>query len=111
MIIEEGRWQRDIFGKECWDINYSSILTDLIHDAGRWCESYASDLFILWNCDIEKNLTNDEWKGGTYHFGFRQMGVDGDGFYENNKDTPYYYRKERELKVIIEGKDIRMELK
>lgn len=30
-----------------WRINYSSILSKLIQEAGRWCEHYASDLFIL----------------------------------------------------------------
>ena len=30
-------------------INLSSILTVLIQEAGRWCRSYASDLFIYWS--------------------------------------------------------------
>ena len=31
-----------------WEINYSSILTKLIQEAGRWTERYASDLFLGW---------------------------------------------------------------
>ena len=40
-----------------WEINTSSILTKLIQEAGRWCESYASDLFIRWGV-IQKGLEN-----------------------------------------------------
>lgn len=39
-----------------WEINYSSILTKLIQEAGRWCEHYASDLFITWKHNIDKKL-------------------------------------------------------
>ena len=31
-----------------WEINTSFILTRLIQEAGRWCESFASDLFVQW---------------------------------------------------------------
>ena len=37
-----------------WEINYSSILTRLIQEAGRWCEYYASDLFVQQKYSIPK---------------------------------------------------------
>ena len=58
-----------------FDVNYSSILTKLIQEAGRWCESYASDLFIDWTSLVEKWADRD-YEGGSYLFGFRQNGVD-----------------------------------
>ena len=57
-------------------LNYSSILTRLIQEAGRWCKRYASDLFIDWYYlvrDIENNTLDDR----TMLFGFREDGVDG----------------------------------
>lgn len=58
-----------------FNINYSSILTKLIQEAGRWCRSYASDLFIDWK-DIDYALCAGTLKSGTYLFGFRELGVD-----------------------------------
>ena len=62
-----------------WNINYSGILSDLICKAGRYCQHYASDLFIDWK-GIESCLDNADYKGGTYLFGFRRNGVDHDTF-------------------------------
>ena len=60
-------------------LNYSSILTRLIQEAGRWCKRYASDLFIDWYYlinDIKNNAVEDR----TLLFGFREDGVDGNRF-------------------------------
>ena len=57
------------------DINYSSILTRLIQEAGRYCESYASDLFIYWK-RIDTQLDNESIEDQTLLFGFREFGVD-----------------------------------
>ena len=43
-----------------WEINYSSILTKLIQEAGRWTERYASDLFLGWK-EIDEILSNPEF--------------------------------------------------
>ena len=64
------------------DVNASSILTKLIQDAGRFAESYASDLFILWESfmDTLKKLDKEEIFMGTVFatsFGIRRFGVDG----------------------------------
>ncbi|KAB1310618.1 hypothetical protein F3B56_27975 [Bacteroides ovatus] len=56
------------------EINYSSPLTKLIQEAGRWCRYYASDLFLWWNSML-KALAADRGSA-SYLFGFRESGVD-----------------------------------
>lgn len=56
-------------------VNYSSILTKLIQEAGRWCKAYASDLFIFWNAVINA-LENCQVDNASYLFGFYETGVD-----------------------------------
>ena len=65
-----------------WDINYSAILSNLIIEAGKFCECFASDLFIDWRV-IETELENIDYRGGSYLFGFRQNGVDHNNFVFN----------------------------
>lgn len=59
-------------------INYSSILTRLIQEAGRHCRRFASDLFILWSA-IERKMEQKTLESGRYLFGFREDGVDCTG--------------------------------
>lgn len=81
MKEETGRWSNDIFGKECWNINYSDILTFLIQKAGTICKHYASDLFIFWSSlENEMKKEGQEYAGGKYLFGFRELGVDHDNY-------------------------------
>lgn len=104
-ITEIGSLQ---YGK--WEINYSSILTKLIQEAGRWCEQYASDLFILWNCNLEVPLTNGIIETKTLVFAFRESGVDGNSWYENHKDESSYYRAIWFLDVVVNDGKITMTL-
>lgn len=104
-ITETGSLQ---YGK--WEINYSSILTKLIQEAGRWCEHYASDLFILWNCNIEQPLKADMITTETFVFAFRESGVDGNCWYENHKDESNYYRAVWFLDVVANDGKITMTL-
>ena len=90
-IKESGMYRCNPFGHWKWDINYSSILTKLIQEAGRWCEHYASDLFILWEI-VRDSLDYEQIETNHYVFAFRDMGVDEYGSYERNKGTCYYYR-------------------
>lgn len=114
-------------------INYSSILTYLIKECGRLCDSYASDLFIEWNAILDKFKDSDFYKGTpdepqTVHFffGIRESGVDANEWIKGNindydKHAYLYYRALYVLEVKIrcgylgftdcfEG-DIEMELK
>lgn len=73
-----------------WEINYSFILTRLIQEAGRWCEHYASDLFILWEYNVKQKLDNGTLETGTFVFAMRDSGVDHKEMYENRKEYNYY---------------------
>ena len=73
-------------GERTVSINYSSILTRLIQEAGRICEFYASDLFIDWR-SIVKALEDGTIETGSYLFGFRDSGVD------EAKSVLYWYNE------------------
>ena len=60
-------------------LTYSSILTKLIQEAGRWCKRYASDLFIDWYY-LMQDINNGNLDDRTMLFGFREDGVDGNRF-------------------------------
>lgn len=69
-----------------------------IQEAGRFCERYASDLFISWNI-IEEKLKDYDFgltSGGKFLFGFRESGVDHKEFVLNQLNGVeygrYYYR-------------------
>ena len=122
-IIEaNGHWSA--YSKS-WDYNESSVLTKLIQEAGRLCDSYASDLFIDWSslCSrIEK--AGYDYEGEVCLFGMREMGVDGNSFIEARlTENPHYpYRAIYRLEITvteedyecdygIPAKEIRMKLK
>lgn len=93
--------------KGVFDLNYSSILTRLIQEAGRWCEYYASDLFIDWKI-IEKELENADLENTCHYFGFRKNGVDHLPFILsrlNNGESREVYRAIWKLEVIVENTD------
>ena len=101
-------WGRD------FKINYSSILTKLIQECGRLCESYASDLFIDWST-IDKKLQEKTLETSVHLFGIREMGVDHNEFilsrYNNyGYHARYEYRKMYRLNIIVDGDSITMEL-
>ena len=99
-IIESGQF---CDGK--YNINYSSILTKLIQEAGRWCKSYASDLFIAWN-NLNRKIETGTLERGSYLFGFRELGVDSadsilSKYANNGYITPYEYRSIWRLDVEV----------
>ena len=93
-----------------WEINYSSILTRLIQEAGRWCESYASDLFVQWKYRIDQKLDNGTLYTDTFVFAFRDGGVDHEEWYENHKNEYNYYRAIWFLDVVTDEGKIKMTL-
>ena len=93
-----------------WEINYSSILTRLIQEAGRWCESYASDLFVQWKYKIDQKLDNGTLYTDTFVFAFRDSGVDHEEWYENHKNERNYYRAVWYLDVLTDKGKIKMML-
>ena len=103
----------EAYGRD-FGINYSSILTKLIQECGRLCESYASDLFISWD-NIVKKLEEKTMETSAYLFGIREMGVDHNEFilsrYENNgRFARHEYRKIYRLDVFVDDDLIRMKL-
>ena len=72
-IIAEG--MRPKSPNDAGNINYSTILTKLIQDTGRFVESFASDLFIDWNTVIE-DIIGDDPIDKIYAFALRESGVD-----------------------------------
>ena len=93
-----------------WEINYSSILTRLIQEGGRWCESYASDLFVQWKYGIDQKLDNGTLYTDTFVFAFRDSGVDSEEWYENHKNEHNYYRAVWFLDVLTDKGKIKMML-
>lgn len=98
-----------------YDINYSSILTRLIQEAGRFCESFASDLFIDWR-NVDGILDESGEIEKTFLFGFRQNGVDHDNFILSRYNGGAYlnpqgeYRSMWRLDIVADGLEIKMTL-
>ena len=100
-------------------INYSTILTRLIQEAGRICEFYASDLFIHWRSIVDA-LEDGTIESGSRLFGFRKSGVDEAGsiLYWRNETSralpDYYYsiwRLDIDVELVAPGRmDVRMKL-
>jgi len=116
-IYANGHWY-DGMNEKKWSINYSSILTKLIQIAGTYVDDWASDLFIVWNYNIEKHLLEKEWGGSTLYIGFKRQGVDSyeEGnpinILEKNKIDSgiHYYRRIVKLETKINKNEISMEL-
>lgn len=85
--INNGAWLSSI--KDC---NFSGEWSRLITEAGRWCESYASDILIDFESirDYLNSLANGEtMENREFWFGFRQSGVDGLSFIKSRTEREY----------------------
>ena len=101
-----------------YEVNYSDILTKLIQEAGRYCEHYASDLFIDWSDGVLHYLDklsdgDDGETSGTFLFGFRQNGVDHAEYIFSRYDNELRYAKSNyrsmwRLDITTSGRDIHM---
>lgn len=87
------------------NVNADDILDVLIREAGRYCNSHASDLFIDWS-SIMKKFEDFSIESSTYLFGFRDSGVDHYDFIvsriENCGLKPYYYRSIWKLDIEVD---------
>lgn len=83
-LMNETYAKADEYG--AYDINLSDILTKLIQYAGKYCEFYASDLFISWQHVL--NIIEKAEPGNEYIelFGFRKSGVDHEEFIRNGSN-------------------------
>lgn len=109
-----GRWAER---EARFEINDSSILTRLIQEAGRYCERFASDLFIDWTAVQEtiEAMTDDGHE--IFLFGFRRDGVDHNAFILSRAENQGYYgslehnyRSLWRLDITTSGRDIEMTL-
>lgn len=98
-----------------YDINDSSILTRLIQEAGRYCERFASDLFIDWKA-VERKIDSADALDLVFLFGFRRDGVDGNSFILSRYNGGGYAYPEKEyrsmwrLDITADGDRIEMVL-
>ena len=96
------------FVSEIQNCNFSSEWSRLICEAGRWCESYASDILIDFEsikAYLERLKNGEESEGREFWFGFRQMGVDGKSFIESRTEREYashVYRAVWRWRFIVE---------
>ncbi len=97
-----------IYRSETINISIPDIETELIQTAGRWCERYASDLFIEWESmqkSLKKHIKNkNAVKSEIFIFGFRHNGVDHDAYVMFNMKNPNchiseYYSKIYAVKI------------
>ena len=111
-ITEKGRFS--VYSGR-YEINYSGILSTLIGEAGRFCEAFASDLFIDWSFVVDYIKNASENARMSYLFGFRQYGVDHAEYVLNRYNNEQGYAKHNyrslwRLDVVTEGKEIKMTL-
>ena len=96
------------FVSEIQNCNFSSECSRLINEAGRWCESYASDILIDFEAIkayLERLKNGEETEGREFWFGFRQMGVDGLTFIQSRTEREYashVYRAVWRWRFIVE---------
>ena len=96
------------FVSEIQNCNFSSEWSRLINEAGRWCESYASDILINFEsikAYLERLKNGEESEGREFWFGFRQMGVDGLSFIQSRTEREYashVYRAVWRWRFIVE---------
>ena len=101
--FEVGAWLSSI--KDC---NFSSEWSRLINEAGRWCESYASDILIDFEsvkAYLERLASGEESEGREFWFGFRQMGIDHLDFIQSRTEREYashVYRAVWRWRFIVE---------
>ena len=96
------------FVSEIQNCNFSSEWSRLINEAGRWCESYASDILIDFQsikAYLERLKNGEESEGREFWFGFRQMGVDNLTFIKSRTEREYashVYRAVWRWRFIVE---------
>lgn len=109
-IIESGRME----STGHYYINNSSALTRLIQEAGRFCENYASDLFIHWDFISRtiNELTADDVINVSFLLGFRCDGVDEERYIFSHFSQPGatrdHYRSLWRVDISANGEDITM---
>jgi len=111
-MIASGRLYKRYDNTISIEINYTSIITKLIQEAGKYCSSYASDLVIDLN-SLEEKMRDFSIETDSMLFGFRDLGVDSDSniinssCYTNRLDNSinYTYRSIWRLDLYVSEYD------
>ena len=107
-----GSWNHSV---ACYNVNMSEIFTKLLRNL-RYLDDYLSDIIIdIDSVNVHLRIHADTVVSvKTFWFGFRESGVDGEGFIESQlKSGPtsyYYYRAFNKLEVIKDGDNVRCRL-
>ena len=74
-------------------VHFSEILSKLMKESERLCKYHASDLFISWEGVLEEMRSPDFFDTfpKTFFFGFRECGVDSEGFLRARLTDPRMY--------------------
>lgn len=94
------------YGK--WSANMSTIYSKLITDTGRFCEHYASDIFIDLQ-SVERYIQQGSLENKTWLFGIRSSGVDHTEVVLNKIDLREYRALYR-LDAVVDGNKMTMTL-
>lgn len=74
-------------------VHFSEILSKLMKKAEKQCKYHASDLFISWEGVLKEMRSPDFFDTfpKTFFFGFRECGVDSEGFLRARLSDPQMY--------------------
>lgn len=105
-IVASGRLYKRYDNEISVEINYTSIITKLIQEAGKYCSNYASDLVIDLN-SLEEKMRDFSLETDSILFGFRDLGVDSNDAIINRLDNSinYTYNSIWRLDIDVSGYD------
>lgn len=89
-IVASGRLYKRYDNEISVEINYTSIITKLIQEAGKHCNSYASDLVINLN-SLEEKMRDFSLETDSILFGFRDLGIDSNDAIISRLDNSINY--------------------
>ena len=99
-LVAEAYGEMDDFtGK--WNVNYSSVLSELIKAAGRHCESHAADVLIEINRIVEAVNTGEENLHEDIYCAIRDAGTDSDAYINSRMRETLVYGPQPYYEVYV----------
>ena len=105
-IVASGRLYKRYDNEISVEINYTYIITKQIQEAGKQCNSYASELVLDLN-SLEEKMRDFSIETDSILFGFRNLGVDSNDAIINrlNNSINYTYNSIWRLDIDVSGYD------